>query len=289
MQCRIRMQLVYIADSTATWRLHIIHRRLRDSLPKLHSQYSCAARHFLCQFTTCSIYCIPQSSQAPLYAMSLAATCQVAFAPLALHPCSHPPIQEVVNAQRSGEYGTGFQSFLIVAEAVTGLMCLFVIWRTRGLKQRGGGELQLPRYAYFMACVQRNIIEHAFCYIPYTLPQVCVTHRILRLVLHPQEDHFGQRGNVSRRNSRTVAAITFIHLTCSSPQQLHEFFAFKQSSPGLHSAKFTQSSVSKLVFSVSLNRTRVCASSCLLQIFRVSPCFRHFVRVGQEHSATSTV
>ena len=88
--------------------------------------------------------------------MSLAVTCQVACAPLAFHPYSHPPMQEVVNAQRSGEYGTGFQSFLIVAEAVTGLMCLFVIWRTRGLKQGGGGEVQLPRYAYFMSCVQRN-------------------------------------------------------------------------------------------------------------------------------------
>ena len=149
--------------------------------------------------------------------MSLAVTCQVACAPLAFHPYSHPPMQEVVNAQRSGEYGTGFQSFLIVAEAVTGLMCLFVIWRTRGLKQGGGSEVQLPRYAYFMACVQRNTMEHAFCYITFTLPQVCVAHRVLRLVLHPQKDHYRQRGDVSRRNSRTVAANTFIHLTCSSP------------------------------------------------------------------------
>ena len=197
-------------------KVHIVHRRLRDLLPKLHNRYPQRAIFFV-NLQRAAFTAFRRARKHPFTQCHSLRRARLAFAPLALHPFYHPPIQEVVNAQRSGEYGTGFQSFLIVAEAVTGLMCLFVIWRTRGLKQGGGGEVQLPRYACFMACVQRNIMEHAFCYIPFTLPQVRVTHRILRLVLHPQEDHFGQRGNVSRRNSRTVAANTIIHLTCSSP------------------------------------------------------------------------
>ncbi len=86
--------------------------------------------------------------------MSLAQTCQVNFAiaffEFLIIRC-HFRTQVVANAQRSSEYGTGFQTFLVVAEAAAGFLCMFAIYRYRGLSQSIGGEVQLPRFAHFTA------------------------------------------------------------------------------------------------------------------------------------------